>query len=275
MPPKPLGLLIARRAAVLGRPIAHSLSPVLHGAAYEALGLSWTFAAVDVGTGELARFLASCGPEWVGFACTMPLKREALSLASVVSPRATAAGAANTLLRRPDGGWSADNTDVAGIVAALRERGVQPATATLLGAGGTAQAAVVALAELGLARCTVQVRDPTRTEAVRAAAQRVRIDVELAALGDTPGELVISTLPPGAADPLAAREWRAESAVLDVVYAPWPTQLAAGVAAAGGTVVSGALMLLHQAAVQVQLMTGRPAPVEVMRAALRKEVPDA
>jgi shikimate dehydrogenase len=274
MPPKPLGLLIARRAAVLGRPIAHSLSPVLHGAAYEALGLSWTFTAVDVGEGELARFLASCGREWVGFACTMPLKREALSSASAASPRATAVGAANTLLHLPDGGWSADNTDVAGIIAALCECGVRPATATVLGAGGTAQAAVVALAELGLARCTVQVRDVTRTAAVSAAAQRAGIDVEVGALGDPPGELVISTLPPGAADPLAAREWSVESAVLDVVYTPWPTPLAAAVAAAGGTVVSGALMLLYQAASQVRLMTGRPAPVEVMRAALREKVPD-
>jgi shikimate dehydrogenase len=274
VPPEPLGLLIARKAAVLGRPVAHSLSPVLHGAAYRALGLSWTFTALDVGAGELAQFLAPCGPEWVGFACTMPLKREALALASAASPQATAVGAANTLLRRPDGSWSADNTDVAGIVAALREYGVRPATATVLGAGGTAQAAVVALAELGLARCTVQVRDVTRTGDVRAAAQRAGIDVDVGVLGDPPGELVISTLPPGAADPIAGGEWRAESAVLDVVYAPWPTPLAAAVAAAGGTVIGGTLMLLHQAALQVRLMTGRPAPVEAMRAALREKVRD-
>jgi shikimate 5-dehydrogenase len=203
----------------------------------------------------------------------MPLKREALSVASALSPRATAVGAANTLLRRPDEGWDADNTDVAGILAALRECGVRPATATVLGAGGTAQAAVVALAELGLPRCTVQVRDVTRTAGVRAAAQRAGIDVEVGVLGDPAGELVISTLPAGAADPLAAREWRAESAVLDVVYAPRPTPLAAAVAAAGGTVVGGALMLLHQAALQVQLMTGRPPPVQAMRAALREAVP--
>jgi shikimate dehydrogenase len=266
-------LLIARRAAVLGRPVAHSLSPVLHGAAYGALGLSWTFTAVEVGPGELGEFLASCGPEWIGFACTMPLKQEAVLLASEVSPRATAVGAANTLLRRPEGGWSADNTDVAGIVGALRESGVRPATATVLGAGGTAQAAVVALAELGLARCTVQVRDVTRTTQLRDAAQRAGIDVDVHPLGDPAGELVISTLPPGAADPLAARDWRAGTAVLDVVYAPWPTPLAAAVGAAGGTVIGGALMLLHQAALQVELMTGRAAPIEAMRAALREAAP--
>lgn len=259
---------------MLGRPITHSLSPVLHNAAYRALGLPWTFTAVEVGTGELVQFLASCGPEWVGFACTMPLKHEAVSVASAVNPPATAVGAANTLLRRPDGGWTADNTDAAGIVAALRERGVRPATATVLGAGGTAQAAVVALAELGLSRCTVQVRDVRRTVGVHAAGQRAGIDVEVGALGDPPGDLVISTLPPGAADALAALEWRAESAVLDVVYVPWPTPLSAAVAAAGGTVVGGALMLLHQAAEQLELMTGRPAPLDAMRAALREKVPD-
>jgi shikimate dehydrogenase len=275
VPPEPLGLLITRRAAVLGRPIAHSLSPVLHRAAYRALGLSWTFTAVEIGTGELAEFLASRGPEWVGLACTMPLKREALSLASEVRPRATAVGAANTLLHRSDGGWSADNTDVAGIAEALRECGARPATATVLGAGGTAQAAVVALAELGFARCTVHVRDVTRTADVRSAGQRAGIDVEVRPLGDTLGRLVISTLPPGAADPLAARNWHAESVVLDVAYVPWPTPLGAAVAAAGGTVIGGTLVLLHQAALQVRLMTGRPAPVEAMRAALREKVPDA
>lgn len=262
------------RAAVLGRPVAQSLSPVLHGAAYRALGLPWTFTALEVGAGELAGFLASCGPDWVGFACTMPLKHEALSLASAVSPRAGAVGAANTLLHRANGDWSADNTDVAGIVEALRERGVRPASATVLGAGGTAQAAVVALAELGVSRCTVQVRDVTRTAGVRAAAQRAGIEVEVGALGEPPGDLVISTLPPGAADPFA-RDWKLACALLDVVYAPWPTPLADAVAAAGGTVIGGGLMLLHQAAVQVELMTGRPAPVDAMRTALRKHVPDA
>ena len=86
---------------------------------------------------------------------------------------------------------------------------------------------------------------------------------------------MISTLPAGAADPLAARPWRAGQVLLDAVYDPWPTALAQAVAAAGGTVRSGALLLLHQAAAQVQLMTGRIAPVDEMRAALRLVVPDA
>jgi shikimate dehydrogenase len=261
------------RAAVLGRPVTHSLSPVLHRAAYGALGLDWDFDAIETGVADLAGLLASSGPEWAGFACTMPLKRVALELADSVSARASTVGAANTLLPR-SAGWSADNTDVAGILAALGEASVRPATATVLGAGGTAQAAVVALAELGLGRCSVLVRDGSRAAEVIRTAERAGIEVEVGALDDAAGDLVISTLPAGAADALAARSWRAGQALLDVVYSPWPTPLAVAVAAAGGTVVSGALMLLHQAARQVELMTGRAAPVDAMRAALLASVPD-
>jgi shikimate dehydrogenase len=258
---------------VLGQPISHSLSPVLHGGAYRALGLDWQFTAIDLGADELASFLRTRGPEWVGFAATMPLKRAVLELADTASARAVAVGAGNTLLHRPDGRWAADNTDVAGIVAALAEAGVRPETATVLGAGGTAQAAVVALAEMGLSRCIVLVRDVARTVDVVQTAERAGIEVQLGSLDDVTDELVISTLPPGAADPLVARPWRAGQALLDVVYGPWPTPLAAAVGSAGGVVVSGALMLLHQAAAQIELMTGRPAPVEAMRAALREHTP--
>lgn len=267
------------RAAVLGRPITHSLSPVLHTAAYSALGLDWAYEAIDCGADDLPAVLAQRG-DWAGFSCTMPVKHAALAVAREVRPLAAAVGAANTLLPHPDGGWTADNTDVAGIVAALREHDVAPEAVCLLGAGGTAQAAVAALAELGVARCAVLVRDPARTADLRATAQRlgVGLDVGLLGAGAAPlaqADLVISTLPRGAADGLVGGPWRAGRALLDVVYDPWPTPLAAAVAAAGGTVVSGGLMLLHQAARQVELMTGRPAPVERMRAALRAAAPHA
>ena len=107
-----------RRAAVLGRPIEHSLSPVLHRAAYAALGLDWAYEAIDCGVAELATVLADRA-DWAGFSCTMPLKRAALDLADEVRPLAALVGAANTLLPGAGGGWVADNTDVAGIVAAL------------------------------------------------------------------------------------------------------------------------------------------------------------
>ncbi len=265
-----------RRAAVLGRPVSHSLSPALHRAAYAELDLTWTYDAIECDERQLPALLASAGPEWVGFSCTMPLKRTALALASSATERAAMAGAANTLLPRPDG-WLADNTDVAGLLAALRERGVATQRVTVLGAGGTAQAAVTALAELGVSHCALLVRDLARTGDVRAGAERVGVRLEVGVLSPDADELgaqlIVSALPRGAADVVAAHRWRADQVLLDAVYDPWPTAAAAAMQRAGGTVVSGALLLLHQAVEQVELMTGRAAPVEAMRAALRAAAP--
>jgi shikimate dehydrogenase len=265
------------RAGVLGRPIAHSLSPVLHRAAYADLGLDWTYEAVDCGVDELPAVLADRA-DWRGFSATMPLKHALLDVAAEVRPIAAAVGSANTLLPGPSG-WIADNTDVAGSVAALSEHAVAPATVTVLGAGGTAQAMLAGLLALGVESCAVLVRDPARTAALRDTAARLGVTVTVGRLDvaatELDADLVASTLPPGAADPLADRGWRAGQAVFDVVYAPWPTPLAAAAAAAGARVVSGALMLLHQAAVQVSLMTGQDAPVAAMRQALADAVPAA
>jgi shikimate dehydrogenase len=267
---------VAGKAGVLGRPIAHSLSPVLHRAGYAALGLDWTYDTIDCGVAELPAVLAARA-DWAGFSATMPLKHALLDVAAAVRPLAAAVGAANTLL--PDvTGWIADNTDVGGIVAALREHAVTPSTVTVLGAGGTAQAVLAALRDLGVDTCNVLVREPARAAALRATAERLGVNVHVGTLGAAAtglaASLVVSTLPPGAADPFAARAWTAQQAVLDVVYTPWPTPLAAAAAAAGATVVSGALMLLHQAALQLELMTGQDAPVDAMRAALRAAAPE-
>ena len=263
---------------MLGRPIAHSLSPVLHAAAYAALGppwASWTFAAIDCGVDELPALL-DAHPDWAGFSLTMPLKRTGFELATRHAPRAAVVGAANTLLPA-DGGWRADNTDVAGVLGAVTEVGRVPESVTVLGAGGTAQAVVAAAAELGLAEVAVLVRNPDRTAEVRATAERAGVRLAVGALGvDAPAlaaDLVVSTLPGDAADPLAGAAWRPGQLVLDAVYAGWPTRLAAGAAEAGARVLSGALMLLHQAVVQVELMTGAAAPANAMREALRAASP--
>jgi shikimate dehydrogenase len=264
------------RAAVLGRPIAHSMSPVLHRAAYAALGLDWSYEAIECGVEELAA-VVSARPDWAGFSCTMPLKHAVLAFAAEVRPRATAVGAGNTLLPLPGGGWAADNTDVVGIAQALAEFDVRPGSVAILGAGGTAQAAVVALSETGRTGASVLVRNPDRAAGLLDTAARVGVTlsvVPISAAGLT-ADLVISTLPAGAADSLAEHAWRPDQVLLDVVYSPWPTPLAAAVARRGGTVISGALMLLHQAAAQVELMTGQPAPVGAMRAALRAAMPRA
>ncbi|WP_375500394.1 shikimate dehydrogenase [uncultured Jatrophihabitans sp.] len=264
-------------AGVLGRPVAHSLSPVLHRAAYAALGLDWTYEAIECGVDELPDALATRA-DWAGFSCTMPLKHAVLDVAAETRPLARAVGSANTLVPGPDG-WIADNTDVAGIVAALAEYAVAPRTVTVLGAGGTSQAVLAALLVLGVPSCTVLVRDPSRVD--RAADTAGRLDIALAVETLRPGaaalgaDLVVSTLPGRAADPFADRAWTPTQTVLDVAYDPWPSALATAAGRGGAKVVSGALMLLHQAAVQVELMTGHEPPVDEMRDALRAVVPDA
>jgi shikimate dehydrogenase len=176
-----------------------------------------------------------------------------------------------------DGGWWAGLTDVAGITAAVREHDVRPASVTILGAGGTAQAALAALADWDLTECHVLVRDSTRTAQLQATAQRLGVRLEVLPLEVTSialdADLIISTLPRDAADQLASREWQPGQALLDAVYDPWPTVLAEAAQRGGVSVISGALMLLHQAAAQVELMTTRPAPLAAMRAALASAAP--
>lgn len=245
---------------------------MLHQAAYAELGLAtWRYEAFECTADALPAFVKGLGPEWAGLSLTMPLKRVALTVADDVCPLARAVGAANTLVlgeRR-----RAENTDVAGILGALREAGLKRVgAAVVLGAGGTAQAALAALRDLGERAPTVVVRDLARTADLCAAADRLAVtptiygglpDVDLPA-----ADVVISTLPSGATDVLRPQRWSADTVVLDVGYAPWPTPLAATALEAGCRVISGLAVLLHQAAAQVELMTGCPAPVGRMRHAL-------
>jgi shikimate dehydrogenase len=266
-----------RRAAVVGSPIAHSLSPALHAAAYAALGLTgWRYDLIECDEAGLPGLVESLDPDWVGLSLTMPLKRAVLAMADDVSALATAVGAANTLLLG-DGpgraGRRVENTDVAGLVQALREAGLgRVEQAVILGAGGTAQAALAALRELGEWSPVVLVRDPARTADLRMAADRLGVrPIISGGLLETrlpEADLVISTLPGGAAGAVRVSRWAPDTVVLDVVYAPWPTPFAGGAAAAGCRVVGGLAVLLHQAVAQVELMTGRPGPVVEMRAAL-------
>jgi shikimate dehydrogenase len=266
-----------RRAAVLGSPIKHSLSPVLHGAAYQALELhDWHYDMIECDEPGLPPLIDRMGPEWAGLSLTMPLKRVALTVADEVTPLARAVGAANTLVFSPGGpagGKRADNTDVAGMVAALREAGLaRVEQAIILGAGGTAQSALAVVRELGHESPTVVVRNLVRTGELRETAERLGMRPTISGrLFEEPlpdADLVISTLPGGAADPLSSTRWNPDTTVLDVVYAPWPTPFAGSALAAGCRVVSGLTVLLHQAVAQVELMTGHPGPVEAMRTAL-------
>src|ERR1035437_8354414 len=205
-----------RRAAVLGSPITHSLSPVLHGAAYQARGLQgWHYDRIECDEAALPGLIEGMGPEWAGLSLTMPLKRVALTVAGEVSPLARAVGAANTMVfpsRGPAGGSRAENTDVAGLVEALRKTGLtrleQP---VILGAGGTAQAALAAVRELGHQSPAVLARNLSRTAELRETAERLGLrPVLCGALFEEPlpaADLVISTLPVGAADPRSSTRW--------------------------------------------------------------------
>ncbi|MFB4319387.1 shikimate dehydrogenase [Actinomadura sp. 21ATH] len=266
------------RAAVLGKPIGHSLSPVLHRAAYAAMGLDgWTYEAYECDETGLWGFLESLDEEWAGLSLTMPLKRTALKLVDTVSDLAVAVGGANTVVVR-DGRRHGDNTDVHGIVAALTEAGLgAPGSALVLGGGATAASALAALAELGLTKAGLAVRNPDRAAESVSVGERFGLDLRIGSLDRLPdmldGGLVLSTLPGIAADPFAGQIAASGAALFDVVYAPWPTACASAVEEAGGVVVGGFPMLLHQAVRQVELMTGRDdVPVEAMRAAGEAEL---
>ncbi|MEU4574933.1 shikimate dehydrogenase [Nonomuraea sp. NPDC023979] len=275
------------RAAVLGSPISHSLSPFLHRAAYREMGLTgWSYEAFECDEARLPAKLRELRPvrgeragdasAWAGLSLTMPLKRAVLPLLDTVSELAVEVGGANTVVFS-DGAAHGDNTDVYGITQALAEAGVPaPRSATVLGGGATAGSALAALRELGLFAVTLIVRDPARAGETAAVAERLGVTLSVRTFDKLDAaleaDLVVSTLPGGAADAYADRLARVP-ALFDVVYAPWPTVAAAAVRAAGGTVVGGFAMLLHQAVRQVELMTGRTdVPVDAMRAAGEAEI---
>ena len=270
------------KAAVLGKPIAHSLSPTLHRAAYHALGFAdWTYDLVECDEAGLAEYVTTRGPQWAGLSLTMPLKRAVLPLLDHADRLATATGGANTVVFRPEGRYGY-NTDVQGIVDAFAEAGITtPGAVTIIGAGATACSALAAVGEMGANGADVVLRDPSRADGLRATADRLGLTVRLRPWEDLTTtdavvpDLLISTVPAGAADDYSERLRRthhAPAALMDVVYHPWPTPLAKAAAAAGSAVASGYAMLLHQAAAQVELMTGKPAPLEAMREAGEAEL---
>ncbi|MCB0924067.1 MAG: shikimate dehydrogenase [Mycobacterium sp.] len=262
----------ARKAAVLGSPIAHSRSPQLHLAAYRALGLNdWTYGRIECTAEELPSLVGGFGPEWVGVSVTMPGKFAALRFADQRTPRAELVGSANTLVRA-DSGWRADNTDVDGVAGALGSRTVS--RAVVVGAGGTAPAAVVALAGLGMSELTVVARNPVKASRLVDLGAYLGVSTivrefgapDLAATAAA-ADVLISTIPPEAAERYSD-VFASAPVLLDAIYEPWPTPLAQAVTAAGGEAISGLQMLLHQAFSQVEQFTGRPAPRSEMAAAL-------
>lgn len=259
------------RAAVLGSPVAHSLSPALHRAAYARLGLDWTYDAIEVDEAALPAFVAALDDSWVGLSLTMPLKQAVIPLLSEVDPEARALRSVNTVLPT-ESGWRGTNTDVYGMTQALVECGLDsaPRTATILGAGATARSAVAALARLGTPRVVVCARRPEAAMDVVDLARTLGLDAEphdLTPQRDLVGvDVLVSTLPGGAAEAWALITDGGTGFLLDASYHPWPTPLAS--CWREGRIASGRDMLLWQAVDQVRLMTGREPDVAAMAAAL-------
>ncbi|MDQ0953950.1 shikimate dehydrogenase [Streptomyces phaeochromogenes] len=266
-----------RRAAVLGSPIAHSLSPVLHRAAYEELGLDdWSYDRFEVDEAALPGFVGKLGPEWAGLSLTMPLKRAVIPLLDEISETASAVEAVNTVVFTEDGRRLGDNTDVPGMVAALRERGIEQVdSAAILGAGATASSALAALARICTGEVVAYVRSQARAAEMRQWGERLDVEVRTEDWADAEhalrAPLVIATTPAGTTDGLSFVVPERPATLFDVLYDPWPTALAARWSAYGGAVVSGLDLLVHQAVLQVEQMTGRvPAPLDAMRTAGEK-----
>ncbi len=262
------------RCAVLGDPVEHSLSPAIHTAAYEALGLTdWSYDAVLVPAGGLAGFLGGLDDEWRGLSLTMPLKREALSLLGSHDEWVAASGACNTVLLEPDDCRHGLNTDVTGALMLLGEHDVPVERAVVLGGGATATSLLLALAERGMRSATLVVREPERAaETVRAVATHpgapsvevVRLDEAL----DLDADVLVSTVPASAQVPDLLAAVAGIPLVFDVVYEPWPTPLGAAAERMGHAVLSGLDLVVAQAVHQVAAMTGRfDAPVGAMRRA--------
>lgn len=265
--------------AVLGSPIEHSRSPQLHGAAYRVLGLPWEYTRAEVASGALPGFFEGLTPEWRGLSLTMPLKHEVLPLLVDRTETVDISGAANTVLLDADGAHGL-NTDVAGIVGALRDHDVTDAdTVHVIGTGNTAASAFLAASRLGASRVLVSGRRLDGIAALERLGDRLGVHTEWRLYGaDMPvrADLVINTLP-GDVDPDDIPEADLGEVLMEVPYDPWPTPRASRWTARDALVVSGLEMLLHQAVEQVRIFVtgeegGRLDDEEAVVAAMREAV---
>ncbi|MGG7306124.1 shikimate dehydrogenase family protein [Curtobacterium sp. AB451] len=266
------------RLAVLGSPIAHSLSPTLHAAAYDVLGVPFTYGRHEVASGGLDAFVAGLGPDWRGLSLTMPLKREVLPMLDRTTPLVDELGVANTIAFRTVGDTvlrEGANTDVEGIVRPVEALGHRPGDATVLGGGATAASALTAAVRLGSSHVRVFLRDTAKAGHLVELAVRLGVPLEVLPLTELPGTrhgFVVSTLPGGAADGLGLVPSGPDAVLFDVAYEPWPTVVASRWADAGGRVLNGLDMLAEQALGQIRFFLSGdqdellPAEADVRRA---------
>jgi shikimate dehydrogenase len=263
-----------RLAAVIGSPVRHSLSPAMHNAAFRALGLDWIYLAFEVAAAEVpAAFAGARALRIAGLSVTIPHKAAALAAVDESTNAARDIGAVNTVVASGDGILLGDNTDGAGFLASLADEGFDPAgrTCAVVGAGGAARAVVHALAGAGAAEVVVVNRSPERAESAAALAgpagrAGVAADIEGA-------DLVVNATPLGLAgteagdSPLDVRLLGPGQLLVDLIPNPAVTPLMRAAADRGARVAGGLGMLVHQGALAFELWTGRPPPIDVMRAA--------
>ncbi|MCS4535172.1 shikimate dehydrogenase [Corynebacterium sp. HS2168-gen11] len=264
------------QAAVLGSPIAHSRSPLIHTAGYRALGLDdWSYTAHECTAEQLPAFVRQAPETYRGFSVTMPAKFAALAFADTVSDKAALIGSANTLVRTADG-WFADNTDCEGALGALQTLELAlPSTnssAVIIGAGGTARPVFWALAQLGFSKITIVNRSDRRAEFIELA-HALGVTVDCTSFDDATvpalieqSSVVVNTVP--AAGIAAYTDILAQAPVFDVIYDPFPTPLMQTAAQRGFPVAHGYHMLVHQALGQFLQFTGQATSFDVMYQAL-------
>ena len=269
-------------AAVIGSPIQHSLSPVLHLAAYRDLGLNIDYRRIEVTPESLGSFLASWPENLLGLSVTMPLKQVIIPLLSQVDGLAKTVGAVNTVVPYPGGVTAGFNTDVYGLVAAIREEkgpDFSPEKAVIVGSGATASSALAALTELEARQINLLARRVSGVGNAMQAATRMGIDpgyVPLAAPDKARetienADLIISTVPREVLDDFYKTiSFNASQTVLDIVYDPWPSELVKSAYRQQATIISGKSMLLHQALMQVKLFTSRTPSLDAMQVALKE-----
>jgi shikimate dehydrogenase len=254
-----------RRCAVLGSPIEHSLSPALHRAAYADLGLNWTYDRVEVAMHGLASFVRGLDASWRGLSLTMPLKVAVLGLGQP-DQLAQLAGAGNTLVLEGGERWIY-NTDVGGLIWAVRRAAAaQLPHVTIVGTGATARSALLAASDLGAQLVTVVARTPVHAEALTILSDQLGVELEVRPWSSQipDADLVVSTVVAGAADGIAQAVSASAPLIVDIIYDPWPTVLATAAMRAGCTVVSGFDVLIGQALLQIELMTGRSVAADVL-----------
>lgn len=242
------------RLAVWGDPIAHSKSPILHAAAYRALGLDWAYDRRQVNATSFTAEVGGLDTSWRGLSLTMPLKEQAFRFAATRDRHAELTGAVNTLLF--SGVVHGFNTDVGGIIDALRDNEIHAVTtARILGAGATASSALVAASELGVQHVDIRARRPERAAEIRMLGERLGVDVSVNGFHSrvSAADVTIATLPSGTSLDAEVTASLAGSggALFDAAYAPWPSALAS--VWHHGPVISGLAMLFNQAVRQVRV----------------------